>query len=174
VPEITMAGGTVDKYMGDGLLALFEMNSPEQSAQAGITAAGNIGVALARFNMMLASEGEDPVRIGMGLHTGTVVLGEIGTTDNAPRTLIGSAVNAASRLEAKTKELGVELLISDSVVQAAGMVAPQAMLQDFSLRGVDHPVRALPVAQASTLEQLLSPLTDPEATTFAVATDQER
>lgn len=174
VPEITNAGGTVDKYMGDGLLALFEMNSPEQSAQAGITAAGNIGVALARFNMMLASEGEDPVRIGMGLHTGTVVLGEIGTTDNAPRTLIGSAVNAASRLEAKTKELGVELLISDSVVQAAGMVAPQAMLQDFSLRGVDHPVRALPVAQASTLEQLLSPLTDPEATTFAVATDQGR
>lgn len=169
VPEITKAGGTVDKYMGDGLLALFEMDSPEHSALAGIAAAGNIGVALARFNMMLASEGEDPVRIGMGLHTGTVVLGEIGTTDNAPRTLIGSAVNAASRLEAKTKELGVELLISNQVVLAAGMAAPQERLQDFSLRGVDHPVSALPVAQASTLENLLTPQPVPEATVFAPA-----
>ncbi len=169
VPEITKAGGTVDKYLGDGLLALFEMDDPEHSALAGITAAGNIGVALARFNMMLASEGEDPVRIGMGLHTGTVVLGEIGTTDNAPRTLIGSAVNAASRLEAKTKELGVELLISEHVVKAAGLVAPNEMLQDFALRGVDHPVRALPVAQASTLESLLTAQADPETTTFAPA-----
>jgi adenylate cyclase len=167
VPEITKAGGTVDKYMGDGLLALFEMDNTEHSAQAGITAAGNIGVALARFNRLLASEGEDPVRIGMGLHTGTVVLGEIGTTGNAPRTLIGSAVNAASRLEAKTKELGVELLISDTVVQAAGMAAPQDLFQDFALRGVDHPVRALPVARASSLEQLLTAQTDPEATILA-------
>ncbi|MEP2715307.1 adenylate/guanylate cyclase domain-containing protein [Pseudophaeobacter sp.] len=167
VPEITKTGGTVDKYMGDGLLALFEMDNPEHSALAGITAVGNIGVALARFNRLLASEGEDPVRIGMGLHTGTVVLGEIGTNDNAPRTLIGAAVNAASRLESKTKELGVELLISDQVLQAAGMVAPAEMLQDFELRGVDHPVCALPVRQASTLDSLLSMQSDPDVTTFA-------
>ena len=170
VPEITKAGGTVDKYMGDGLLALFEMDEPEHSAQAGIAAACNIGVALARFNRLLASEGEDPVRIGMGLHTGTVVLGEIGTTENAPRTLIGSAVNAASRLEAKTKDLGVELLISELVIQAAGLSGPLGMMQDFTLRGVDHPVRALPVAQAATLEGMLTPQTDPEVTTFAPAT----
>ena len=97
------------------------------------------------------------------------MLGEIGTNDNAPRTLIGSAVNAASRLEAKTKELGVELLISNQVVQAAGLSAPKDTLQDFALRGVDQPVRALPVAQASTLERLLTAQTDPETTTFAPA-----
>ena len=169
VPEITKAGGTVDKYMGDGLLALFEMDKPEHSALAGLTAAGNIGVALARFNHLLASEGEEPVRIGMGLHTGTVVLGEIGTTENAPRTLIGSAVNAASRLEAKTKDLGVELLISEQALQAAGMTVPQEMVQSFTLRGVDHPLRALPVAQAASLERLLSAQTDPETTTFSPA-----
>jgi adenylate cyclase len=169
VPEITKAGGTVDKYMGDGLLALFEMDEPEHSAQAGLTAAGNIGVALARFNRLLASEGEDPVRIGMGLHVGTVVLGEIGTTDNAPRTLIGSTVNAASRLEAKTKDLGVELLVSERVLQAAGLLPPPGMMQDFDLRGVDHPVRALPVTQASALEGMLTAKSQPEMTIFAPA-----
>lgn len=160
VPEITRAGGKVDKYMGDGLLALFEMDSPEASSQAGITAVGNIGVALARFNRLLASEGDDPVRIGMGLHTGTVVLGEIGTTDNAPRTLIGATVNTASRLEAKTKELGVELLISERVVQMASFAAHEAKFQVFELRGVDRPVSALPVPHASVLEMLLSPHPD--------------
>lgn len=160
VPEITRVGGKVDKYMGDGFLALFEMDSPEESAKAGITAAGNIGVALARFNRLLASEGEEPVRIGMGLHSGMVVLGEIGTTDNAPRTLIGAAVNATSRLESKTKELGVELLISEQVVQTAGLVALKAQFQAFELRGVDHPLSALPVPRASALEMLLSAKSD--------------
>jgi adenylate cyclase len=157
VPEITRVGGKVDKYMGDGLLALFEMDSPEASSNAGITAVGDIGVALARFNRLLASEGDEPVRIGMGLHTGTVVLGEIGTTGNAPRTLIGATVNTASRLEAKTKELGVELLISEHVVKTAGLVAPTAKFQIFELRGVDQPLSALPVPRSSALEMLLSP-----------------
>lgn len=156
VPEITRVGGKVDKYMGDGLLALFETDTPSDSAKAGLTAVENIGVALARFNRMLAAEGDDPVRIGMGLHIGTVVLGEIGTTGNAPRTLIGATVNTASRLEAKTKDLGVELLVSALVVQTAGLAAPPSKLQTFELRGVDQPLTALPVPRASTLEMLLS------------------
>lgn len=172
VPEITQVGGKVDKYMGDGLLALFELDSPEISAKAGITAANNIGVALARFNRLLASEGEDPVRIGMGLHTGTVVLGEIGTADNAPRTLIGAAVNTASRLEAKTKDLGVELLISEHVVKTAGLVGTAVTFQAFELRGVNRPVSALPVPRSSALETLLTkppkpPNTDPPHPTQA-------
>ena len=142
--------------MGDGLLALFETDDPADSAKEGLTAVENIGVALARFNRMLAAEGDDPVRIGMGLHIGTVVLGEIGTTGNAPRTLIGATVNTASRLEAKTKDLGVELLVSALVMQTAGFAVPLSKLQTFELRGVDQPVTALPVPRASTLEMLLS------------------
>ena len=57
VPEITRVGGKVDKYMGDGFLALFETDNPKDSATAGLTAVENIGVALARFNRMLATEG---------------------------------------------------------------------------------------------------------------------
>ncbi|NRB18980.1 MAG: 2Fe-2S iron-sulfur cluster binding domain-containing protein [Rhodobacteraceae bacterium] len=164
VPEITRAGGTVDKYMGDGLLALFEMDSAAASSKAAIDAVSDIGVALARFNRLLASEGDEPVRIGMGLHTGTVVLGEIGTTSHAPRTLIGATVNTASRLEAKTKDLGVELLISEQVVQIAGLWAAKAKFQTFELRGVEQPLNALPVPRASTLVMLLSAPPEPEDT----------
>ena len=105
----------------------------------------------------------------MGLHIGTVVLGEIGTTGNAPRTLIGATVNTASRLEAKTKDLGVELLVSSEAVQAAGLSAPLEKLQTFELRGVDQPVTALPVPRASTLDMLLSkqPDTPDEVTILA-------
>ncbi|TNJ48498.1 adenylate/guanylate cyclase domain-containing protein [Phaeobacter sp. B1627] len=161
VPEVTRAGGTVDKYMGDGMLALFETHDPASSARSALAAAANIGVALARFNRVLASEGEEPVRIGMGLHAGTVVLGEIGTVDNAPRTLIGSAVNAASRLEAMTKELGVELLVSREVFDTAGLPDLAVRFETFELRGVDEPVDALPLPRASSLDAVAGPLTDP-------------
>ena len=155
VPEVTKAGGAVDKYMGDGLLALFETDDTASSAQAALTATANIGASLARFNRLLASEGEDPIRIGMGLHTGTVVLGEIGAAGHAPRTLIGATVNAASRLEAKTKELGVELLVSRDVFEAASLSQSEAEYQQFQLRGVEKAVKALPLERASHLQKII-------------------
>ena len=161
VPEVTRAGGSVDKYMGDGMLALFETRDAQSSARAGLAAAADIGVALARFNRLLASEGEEPVRIGMGLHAGTVVLGEIGAAGLAPRTLIGATVNAASRLEAKTKDLGVELLVSRAVFEAAGLGLPEQGLQTFELRGVDRPVTALPLPRASSLADVVATLDAP-------------
>jgi adenylate cyclase len=156
VPQITRAGGAVDKYMGDGLLALFETSDATSSAQAALTAAAEIGSALERFNRLLVAEGEQPLRIGMGVHTGTVVLGEIGAAGHAPRTLIGATVNAASRLEAKTKELGVEILISRAVFDTATLPQAETRFQTFELRGVDAPVAALPLEHASRLSDLLA------------------
>lgn len=146
VPEIRAAGGTVDKYLGDGLLAVFEQGGPEASARAGLAAARGIGDALRRFNAELAREGAAPVRIGLSLHLGQVVLGEIGAAGSAPRTLIGDAVNTASRLEGQTKELGVEALISAPVLAAAGIDTGALTLHRLSLRGVAGPLDALALA----------------------------
>ncbi|MCB4455387.1 adenylate/guanylate cyclase domain-containing protein [Leisingera sp. McT4-56] len=156
VPAITSCGGTVDKYLGDGLLALFEAPAPARSAEAALEAAAAIGSALQDFNAQLAADGEPEIRIGIGVHLGELVLGEIGSAGHAPRTIIGGSVNAASRLEAKTKELGVELLISARVLDAAGYDSARLPLQTFQLRGVSRPLAALPVAHAAALPRTLA------------------
>lgn len=155
VPAITAAGGTVDKYLGDGLLAVFEAPNTQRSALAALKAAEDMGHALADFNKRIALENSDPVRIGVGLHVGQIVLGEIGAQNNAPRTIIGDAVNAASRLEAQTKELGVELLISHALLSAAGKDHDGLTYEVLTLRGVDAPVEALQVADMRALPKLL-------------------
>ncbi|MEX0307100.1 MAG: adenylate/guanylate cyclase domain-containing protein [Ruegeria sp.] len=158
VPAITAQGGVVDKYMGDGLLAMFETATAASSASASLRAASEIGRSLERFNQQLEAEGSPPVRIGMGLHLGDLVLGEIGAAKHAPRTIIGDAVNVASRLEAETKVLGVELLVSDKVLNAAELQCNPDDLREFKLRGVSEPVPALPVKLAAGLESHISPL----------------
>lgn len=149
VPAIRRAGGQVDKYLGDGLLALFEAPTAEASARHALAATTEIGRALEAFNQRLADEGGAALRIGLGVHLGDLVLGEIGAAGDAPRTIIGETVNAASRLEAMTKELGVEALVSEAVLTAAGVTTDGLPLQELQLRGVREPVRALPLASAA-------------------------
>ena len=156
VPAVTRAGGTVDKYLGDGLLALFEAATPARSAEAALDAAAAIGTALQDFNARLAADGEPQIRIGIGIHLGQLVLGEIGSAGHAPRTIIGGSVNTASRLEAKTKDLGIELLVSARVLEAAGYPLHRFALQEFQLRGVSRPLAALAVEQAAALPRLLA------------------
>lgn len=156
VPAITEDGGVVDKYMGDGLLAVFETTDSASSARAALKAAADISRSLQQFNQQLAKENSPEIRIGMGLHLGDLVLGEIGAAGHAARTIIGDAVNVASRLEGETKALGVELLVSEAVLQAAGIVTTHLDLRAFQLRGVIEPVPALPVERARDLDQRLA------------------
>lgn len=156
VPAITDADGSVDKYLGDGLLALFDAPSPQISARNALTAAAAIGSALQDFNARMQADGEPEVRIGIGLHLGDLVLGEIGSAAHAPRTIIGDCVNTASRLEAQTKPLGVELLVSARVLAVAGYDPARLEMQPFTLRGVRESLLALPVEQAAALPRILS------------------
>ncbi|MFC3614001.1 adenylate/guanylate cyclase domain-containing protein [Lutimaribacter marinistellae] len=153
VPAITGAGGTVDKYLGDGLLAVFDRPDAALSAQQGLAAAVAVGHALNRFNASLADQGDPEIRIGMGLHMGNVVLGEIGAAGHAPRTIIGDTVNATSRLEGETKELGVELLVSHRVLEVGGADYDPKDLHPFDLRGVSQKLMALPLSRATDLEK---------------------
>lgn len=158
VPAIARAGGRVDKYMGDGLMAVFDARDAARSAQAGLAAVDAMLEALAAFNATLAQEGSPPVQIGIGLHLGHVVIGEIGAEGSAPRTLIGEAVNTASRLESLTKDMGAVALISTDVLHAAGRRALPDTVQQVTLRGLAMPVDALPIPQGETLSALLEPL----------------
>ncbi len=161
VPSITGAGGKVDKYLGDGLLALFETPDERSSARAALRAAAGIGSALATFNRTLAAEGGKPVAIGIGLHLGDVVLGEIGAAGDAPRTLIGDTVNTASRMEGKTKELGVQVLVSAALLEAAGVDTAPLELIRLELRGVAEPVEALALENGTALGAMLQQAESP-------------
>jgi len=156
VPPIVKAGGTIDKYMGDGLMAVFETDTSQASARAALDAVQGIGHALERFNRTLTAEGAAAVAIGIGVHLGNVVIGEIGAVGRAPRTLIGDTVNTASRLEGGTKGLGVQALISLDVLAAAGAEADTDAMVDMDLRGRDTALAALPVRDATRLDAMLT------------------
>lgn len=158
VPAVTNAGGTIDKYLGDGFLAVFETKTAASSAHAALQAVHAISGALKTFNEALEKEGQRPVKIGMGAHLGEVVLGEIGAFGNAPRTLIGDTVNTASRLEAATKEPQVQAFISAPLLQAAGFDIPAKQFVTLVLRGVAVPLPALPVYPDSDLPSHLETL----------------
>jgi adenylate cyclase len=155
VPGVTRNGGKVDKYLGDGFLALFETSDAESSARAALQAIEAIAEALQGFNETLESEGQSPVAIGIGAHLGEVVLGEIGAAGLAPRTLIGDTVNTASRLEGVTKEHKVQAFVSAPLLQAAGHELPDHQMVALTLRGLSSPLSAFPIKEASGLSTFL-------------------
>jgi adenylate cyclase len=131
-------GGIVNKFLGDGFLALF--GAPLEAADAAhraVAAAREMLIAMGRIN-----EASDwPLRIGIGIHLGEVVAGNIGSPRRKEYTVIGDTVNFASRLEALNKELNSQLLISATVHEALGEDCGDAVsLGKVPVRGYEHPV----------------------------------
>ncbi len=119
---IERAGGRLDKFIGDGVMALFGIESgPAMGARQALAAARAMAEELNHLNQMLAHELERPLRIGIGIHVGPAIVGEMGYARATSLTAIGDTVNTASRLEGLTKELGAELVVSDDVAGLAGI-----------------------------------------------------
>jgi len=110
VPVINQHGGTIDKYMGDGIMALFP-----NSADHALNAAVGMMESLARYNKKLAANNLPVVEIGLGLHTGKMMLGTVGTSSRMDVTAISDTVNAAARIEALTKTFKTPILISEQL-----------------------------------------------------------
>src|SRR5262252_446388 len=112
-------GGTLDKYLGDGLLALFgaPTTTPKDAANA-LNAAVAMQRRIVSINQELREEGYPTIGVGMGLHTGEVTVGYIGSERRSEYTAIGDTVNTAARLESNSR--GGEILISDVTAKAAG------------------------------------------------------
>jgi adenylate cyclase len=113
-------GGTVDKYIGDAVMATFgtPRAGPADATNA-LRAAAAMRDAVADWNAARAARGEAAVRIGVGVHCGAVVLGDIGGESRIEFAVLGDTVNVASRLERLTRELGASIVASDAVVAAA-------------------------------------------------------
>lgn len=111
-------GGTLHKFIGDAIMAVWGdviSNGPEVDAGNAVRAALEMRKALARLNEKWASEGRQLFRIGIGLNQGRVLVGHIGAPQRMEFTVIGDAVNAASRIEGLTKEWQTDIAVGESV-----------------------------------------------------------
>lgn len=120
VAAITAEGGMVNKFMGDGMMALFgaPVENPDHAVQA-VRAARAMVQALEAFNAEQRALGEPELSIGIGIATGEVVVGNIGSEDRLEYTAIGDTVNTASRIEGLTKQMDEQVLVDAETCQRA-------------------------------------------------------
>jgi adenylate cyclase len=136
--------GTLDKYLGDGLMASFGTPySGSRDAANALAAARAMAVALAAWNRIRQEQGESAIRIGIGLHWGPVVLGDIGGDNRLEFATVGDTVNVASRLEHLTRELGAEIAVSADLVGAVRATLPAAEAAGLFEGFVPAPPQAL-------------------------------
>jgi len=149
---VEQAGGRVDKFIGDGMMALFGLNSPAPTAaRQALDAASRIGRALDELNTAMSAEFSSPLRIGIGLHIGPVVVGVLGHGPATGLTAIGDTVNTASRLESLSKDHGAQLLASQAVFDAAGLVPAPGEPHEVALRGRTQTLAVRAVADVASL-----------------------
>jgi adenylate cyclase len=155
---IETAGGRVDKFIGDGIMALFGLEAgPEQSCREALEAARLMSLHLDELNESLREELRAPLRIGIGIHAGPAIVGEMGYAGAASLTAIGDTVNTASRLEGLAKEYGVELIASDEVIVRAGIDRSLFEWRRSELRGKQEALLVALMRKSSDL-----PLPDAE------------
>jgi class 3 adenylate cyclase/CHASE2 domain-containing sensor protein len=152
VPVLEAEGGVIDKYMGDGLMALFgaPASCPDHALRAVRAAVGMVRAVHARQEQW-ARQGKPDMRIGVGVYTGEVVVGAIGSRGRLDYTAVGDTVNRAARLESANKDEETEILISAATYAAlpegvAGPLGCQAAPRVLRVRGITEEVRAHAVA----------------------------
>jgi adenylate cyclase len=135
------AGGTVNQFTGDGVMALFGVTSdPEAACRQALRAAGEILRSLDRLGETLADELAGPLRMGIGIHAGPAVVGRMGYSTAMYLTAVGDTVHVASRLEGLTKEYGAPLVISEKVARLAGLDVSACPRHEVAVRNRSEPL----------------------------------
>lgn len=149
---IEAAGGHLDKFIGDGIMALFGVDTdPATAARQALAAARAMGERLADLNASLEGDLQEPLRIGIGIHLGPAIVGEMGYGQARGLTAIGDTVNTASRLETMTKEHGAQLIVSQALVQAAGADLDPAPTLEIDIRGRSQTLAVRVVEDAAAI-----------------------
>ncbi len=136
-------GGYIDKYMGDGMMAVFGLDGDDAEAAcvAALRAAEAMVAALGPINEYVGRFFGETFHIGIGVHYGPAVVGQIGYPGKRQFTAIGDTVNTASRIESATKECGVTVLVSEAVVKAVGDLLGAGRTFDVRLKGKMEPMQ---------------------------------
>jgi adenylate cyclase len=150
------SGGRPNQFIGDGMLALFGLSSSRQEAcRQALKAATLIAANVDELNKFLAHDLREPIRFGIGIHGGEVIVGDIGYRDHMVFTALGDAVNVAARLQDMTKGLACEAVVSDEVRVTAGVAADALPQQQVEIRGRNEPMIVRTVTDVRTLAALV-------------------
>lgn len=139
---IVAQDGMLDKYLGDGLIAVFgaplaRADHPLRACRAALA----ITAGLPALRQRWARPGLPPLEVGIGINTGPMIIGNLGSAERFDYTVIGDEVSLASRLEAANKELGTRTLISQSTRRAVWGELAVREVAEIGVRGLGHPVR---------------------------------
>jgi adenylate cyclase len=150
VRTIFTFGGTLDKFLGDGLMVYFGAPITQaDNAERAVRCARAMQEELARWNRERTARGEVELEMGIGIHTGTVVLGSIGSRQRREYTALGDAVNVASRLQELSKTIEAPILISGVTRRALDDRIPLTACGPVHLRGRTEPLDVYRVAATS-------------------------
>jgi adenylate cyclase len=149
---IEQHGGRIDKFIGDGIMALFGLErGTEEACLQALSAARAMAAALGQLNRRLQHDLREPLQVGIGLHVGPVILGHMGYGRATALTAIGDTVNVASRLETLTKEFEVDLVVSSRLAEAAGIDLSAFEERRIESRGRRRPLRVRLVRDVGAL-----------------------
>ncbi|MBY5357121.1 adenylate/guanylate cyclase domain-containing protein [Rhizobium leguminosarum] len=152
---VEQAGGRLDKFIGDGAMALFGLNTaPEEACRQALNAAGAIVAEVEKLAAELADELALPLRIAIGIHTGPAVVGTMGYGRVRSMTAIGDTVNVASRLESAAKEFEAAIVISEPVATLSGADLSGIESRDISVRGRALPLKVYVIPREKAAEPL--------------------
>ena len=152
-------GGRPNQFVGDGMLALFGLATGAQTAcRQAIRAVSLISVNIDELNQFLSQDLREPIRFGIGIHGGEVIVGDIGYRDHMVFTALGDPVNVAARLQDMTKSLACEALISEEVRVTAGLASDDLPQREVEIRGRADPMKVRVIAQAKALAALVDSL----------------
>jgi adenylate cyclase len=150
-------GGQPNQFVGDGQLALFGLSSgPQAACRQALRAAAMIAANVDELNRLLGHDLHEPIRFGIGIHGGEVIIGDIGYRDHMVFTALGDAVNVASRLQDMTKTFGCEAIVSEEVRLTAGLAADALPEREVAIRGRSEPMVVRSVTEAKTLSALVN------------------
>jgi adenylate cyclase len=150
-------GGQPNQFVGDGQLALFGLTTnPQTACRQALRAAAMIAVNVDELNQFLSHDLREPIRFGIGIHGGEVIIGDIGYRDHMVFTALGDAVNVAARLQDMTKTLACEAIVSEEVRVTAGVADDALPQQQVTIRGRSEPMIVRSVSEAKALSALVN------------------
>ncbi|MBY2998465.1 adenylate/guanylate cyclase domain-containing protein [Rhizobium leguminosarum] len=152
---VEQSGGRLDKFIGDGAMALFGLNTaPEEACRQALNAAAAIVAEIEKLAAELADELALPLRIAIGIHTGPAVVGTMGYGRVRSMTAIGDTVNVASRLETAAKEFEAAIVISEPVASLSGADLSGIESREISVRGRALPLKVYVIPREKAAEPL--------------------